>query len=81
MESLHIKRRSFYRVLEKIRKEDYFDLMNDRKGSLAVAVNLTRDRLTRILSRLEIIANNGRAENPMKCTLTKGLTHYRKHQW
>ena len=68
MELLNIKPRSFYRVLEKIRKEDYFDLMTDRKGSLAVAVNLTRDRLTRILSRLEIIANNGTAENPMNCT-------------
>ena len=42
--------------------------MTDRKGSLAVAVNLTRDRLTRILNRLEIIANNGTADNPMGCT-------------
>ena len=68
MELLNIKPRSFYRVLEKISNEDYFDLMTDRKGSLAVAVNLTRDRLSRILSRLEIIANNGTAENPMNCT-------------
>ena len=68
MELLNLKPRSFYRVLEKIRKEDYFDLMTDRKGSLAVAVNLTRDRLTRILDRLETIANNGTAENPMNCT-------------
>ena len=68
MQLLNIKPRSFYRVLEKIRKEDYFDLMADRKGSLAVAVNLTRDRLTRILGRLETIANNGTADNPMGCT-------------
>ena len=68
MQLLNIKPRSFYRVLEKIRKEDYFDLMTDRKGSLAVAVNLTRDRLSRILGRLETIANNGTAENPMGCT-------------
>ena len=65
---LNIKPRSFYRVLEKIKNEDYFDLMVDRKGSLAIAVNLTRDRLTRILNRLEIIANNGTANNPMGCT-------------
>ena len=65
MELLNIKPRDFYRVLEKIRKEDYFDLMTDRKGSLAVAVNLTRDRLSRILSRLEIIANNGTEDNPL----------------
>ena len=51
MQLLNIKPRSFYRVLEKIRKEDYFDLMTDRKGSLAVAVNLTRDRLSRIFRR------------------------------
>ena len=68
MQLLNIKPRSFYRVLEKIRKEDYFDLMMDRKGSLAVAVNLTRNRLTRILERFETIANNGTAENPMGCT-------------
>ena len=68
MELLNLKPRTFYRYLEKIRKEDYFDLMMDRKGSLAVAVNLTRDRLSRILSRLETIANNGTAENPMGCT-------------
>ena len=68
MELLNIKPRTFYRHLEKIRNEDYFDLMTDRKGSLAVAVNLTRDRLSRILSRLETIANNGTADNPMGCT-------------
>ena len=68
MELLNIKPRTFYRYLEKIRKEDYFDLMTDRKGSLAVAVNLTRDRLSRILGRLETIANNGTADNPMGCT-------------
>ena len=54
MEFLNIKPRTFYRYLEKIRKEDYFYLMADRKGSLAVAVNLTRDRLSRILSTLEL---------------------------
>jgi hypothetical protein len=68
MELLNLKPRTFYRYLEKIRKEDYFDLMTDRKGSLAIAVNLTRDRLSRILDRLETIANNGTAENPMGCT-------------
>ena len=71
MELLNLKPRTFYRYLEKIRKEDYFDLMTDRKGNLAVAVNLTRDRLSRILGRLETIANNGTADNPMGCTLTK----------
>ena len=64
MELLNLKPRTFYRYLEKIRNEDYFDLMTDRKGSLAVAVNLTRDRLSRILGRLETIANNGTADNP-----------------
>ena len=59
MELLNLKPRTFYRYLEKIRKEDYFDLMTDRKGNLAVAVNLTRDRLSRILDRLKTIANNG----------------------
>ena len=68
MEFLNIKPRTFYRYLEKIRKEDYFDLMADRKGGLAVAVNLTRDRLSRILSRLEIIANNGTEDHPLNCT-------------
>ncbi len=68
MELLNLKPRTFYRYLEKIRKEDYFDLMTDRKGNLAVAVNLTRDRLSRILGRLETIANNGTADNPMGCT-------------
>ena len=68
MELLNLKPRTFYRYLEKIRKEDYFDLMTDRKGSLAVAVNLTRDRLSRILGGLETIANNGTADNPMGCT-------------
>ena len=68
MELLNLKPRSFYRVLEKIKNEDHFDLMTDRKGSLAVAVNLTRDRLSRILGRLETIANNGTADNPMGCT-------------
>ena len=68
MELLNLKPRTFYRYLEKIRNEDYFDLMTDRKGSLAVAVNLTRDRLSRILGRLETIANNGTADNPLGCT-------------
>ena len=68
MEFLNLKPRTFYRILENIRKEDYSDLMTDRKGSLAVAVKLTRDRLSRILCRLETIANNGTAEQPMGCT-------------
>ena len=34
MELLNLKPRTFYRYLEKIRNEDYFDLMTDRKGSL-----------------------------------------------
>ena len=42
--------------------------MADRKGSLAVAVNLTRDRLTRILNRLETIANGGTEDHPLNCT-------------
>ena len=68
MELINLKPRTFYRYLEKIRKEDYFDLMTDRKGNLAVAVNLTRDRLCRILDRLKTIANNGTPDNPMGCT-------------
>ena len=43
--------------------------MTDRKGSLAVAVNLTRDKLRpRILTRLETIANNGTEDHPLNCT-------------
>ena len=68
MELLNIKPRMFYRYLEKIRKEDYFDLMTDRKGSLAIAVNLTRDRLSRILNTLETIANGGTEDHPLNCT-------------
>ena len=58
MELLNLKPRTYYRVLEKIKNEDYFDLMMDRNGNLAVAVKLTRNRLSRILNRLETIANN-----------------------
>lgn len=68
MELLNLKPRTFYRYLERIRHEDYFDLMTDRKGNLAVAVNSTRDRLIRILSRLEIIANGGTEDRPLNCT-------------
>jgi len=68
MELINIRPRTFYRILEKIKNEDYVDLMTDRKCSLAVAVNLTRDRLSRILDRLETIANSGTADNPMGCT-------------
>jgi len=71
IEQMKITRATFYNRLVRIRNEDYNDLMADRKGNLAVAVTLTRDRLSRILRRLEIIANGGTQENPIGSTPTE----------
>ena len=46
MELLNIKQEVFTGFLKRIKNEDYFDLMVDRKGSLANALSIHDKQLT-----------------------------------